>query len=237
MEFPDLVEPDLWQRYRCDDDAEARDRLFLHYAPWATAIARGVHRRVRAYQVDREDFIQNATIGLLDAMARFDMTRGIPFRSYAQPRVRGAVFNGLRAIVGDRPQRADEARFASRLQSLQPAGRVGSAFEQVLDDIVGLGIGFLLDEAVAESDGTLANAHAAQLESRLLLAVAQLPDRLKLIVRAHYFQHVPFIELAVQLGLTKGRISQLHKKALLQLRQSLAPGDRETSAGTCMRRA
>jgi RNA polymerase sigma factor for flagellar operon FliA len=219
----ELSEPELWSRYRVSGDAEARDRLFLHYAPWASSIARHVHARVRAYQIDRDDFVQNATIGLLEAMSRFDPARGIAFRSYAQPRVRGAVFNGLRAILGDRPAASEEAKFAERLQHLQDAGEGESAFDSVVNAILNLGLGCLLDEAaLSDQDGCLHYAHTSQLETRLGVAIKGLPERLRMIVHAHYFLHVPFQEIAAQLRLTKGRISQLHKEALMRLRASLA---------------
>ena len=222
------IELELWQRYRDHGDCDARDRLFLHYVPWATGIARGVHYRVRAYQVDRDDFIQNATIGLLEAMSRYDPTRGVPFRSYAQPRVRGAVFNGLRSILGDRPTPSDESRFAARLESFQDDGSDGNAFENIVASIVGLGIGFLLDEATEgqAANDVLTRVEQSEIASALVLAVAHLPDRLKLIIQSHYFQHVPFQELASKLGLTKGRISQLHKAALMELKRDLRKAGR-----------
>ena len=224
MDPLEFVEAELWERYRGANDTSARDRLFLHYIPWATAIARHVHHRVRAYPVDREDFIQNARIGLLEAMSRFDPERGIAFRFYAKQRVRGAVFNGLRVIMGGRPPQRDDNRFAARLDDLHEAGE-GGAFDQVVDTIVGLGIGYLLDEALhllssTSTDGQ-AYVQAVQTEARLLCAMDRLPERLQLIVRSHYFQYMPFKDIAMQMGVTKGRISQLHRVALLRLRDLL----------------
>lgn len=221
----EAVETELWLRYRSQQDQDARDHLYLRHAPWAATIAKEVHRRVWAYQVDREDFIQNATIGLLEAMSRYEPERGIAFRAYAKPRVRGAVFNGLRSILGDRIQAQDESRFISRLEHLQVGDEGEGAFERVVESIVGLGIGYLLDEARNSSstepaDG-LAYVHATELESRVLSAVEQLPERVRWIVHAHYYQHVPFQEIASSLGLTKGRVSQLHRSALLKLRELL----------------
>lgn len=224
MNAADATESELWSRYRGDQDDTARDSLLLHYMPWATSIARSVHRRVRAYQVDRDDFVQNATIGLMEAMSRYDPQRGIAFRYYAQPRIRGAVFNGLRAIMGDRSSAPDQGRFEARLASLNDEAG-GGAFENFVDSIVGLGVGYLLDEAVharsADQTGALSYAQKAEMEASLLAAVSSLPDRLKLIVELHYFRYVPFQDIAKQLGVTKGRISQLHKSALIKLRDSL----------------
>lgn len=219
------AETDLWERYRSAGDNAARDLLMLRYMPWATAIARSVHRRVRAYQVDRDDFVQNATIGLLEAMSRYDPARGIAFRYYAQPRIRGAVFNGLRAILGDRPATGpDQGRFEARLANFSEDVS-NESFDGFVDTVVGLGIGYLLDEAVrspaADQAGALSYAQRVEMEASLLVAISALPDRLRLIVELHYFRYVPFQEVAKQMGVTKGRISQLHKNALMKLRDQL----------------
>lgn len=216
------VETDLWQRYKADNDLAARDRLVRRYQPWASAIARNVHRRLRSWPVDGDDFAQNAAVGLIEAIARYDPSRGIPFQAYAAPRVRGAVFNGLRAILADRP--ATRARHAERLRSLQE-GAADDVLQRIVDTVTGLGLGFLLDHAASEPadrmDG-LYHAHSAQVRARLLGALDQLPPRLQAIVRGHYFEHTPFVELAEREEVSKGRISQLHRDALLRLRKLMA---------------
>ena len=140
-------EKELWRRFKSGQDADAHDRLVRRYSQWAATIARSVHRRVWAYPVDSDDFVQNAKVGLLEAMSRFDPARGLAFEVYAKSRVRGAVFNGLRAIVGDRLRPQDSKRVHARLDLLQEAEE-GDSFSRLLDAVVGLGIGFLLDDAV-----------------------------------------------------------------------------------------
>lgn len=216
------AEAELWVRYRIDGDTAARDRLYQQHAPWAKAIARSVHRRVWAYPVDSDDFVQNATIGLLEAISRYNPDRGIPFRAYATPRVRGAVFNGLRAIIGERRAPAPEARFSERLEHL--AAEDDNPLQGIVDSVVGLGLGFMLEAGQAvpiETRDGLVYAQLQEREARLLAAVEQLSPRLKFIVQAHYFNHVPFHELASSWGLTKGRVSQLHRAALSNLRDFL----------------
>ncbi len=224
MTVPEPVEAELWSRYTGEGDPCARDRLFVMYGPWAASIARSVHRRVWAYSVDCEDFVQNAKVGLLEAMSRYDPERGIAFQAFAKPRVRGAVFNGLKAILGDRLTSRDESRFKARLQSLQRASDGESdAFDGVVNAILDLGLGFLLDEAAhaheatGNSDG-YAYARTSEIEARLTAAVDRLPERLGLIIKAHYYKQIQFQELATTLGVTKGRISQLHRTALERLR-------------------
>jgi RNA polymerase sigma factor for flagellar operon FliA len=222
------VERLLWERYRFEDDQEARDCLYLLYAPWAKAIARSIFCRIRLPQMEFSDYVQNASIGLLEAMSRYEVSRGIEFRLYGKPRVRGAVFNGLRIFLSEPKASTRPEDLSERLSSLHE-GLTRDPFDSVVDSIVGLGIGYMLDvasdsEFVCQSMDGLAYAQTRQFEAMLLLAVESLPERLQLIVSAHYFQHVPFHEIATHLGLTKGRVSQLHKSAMGRIREQLQAG-------------
>lgn len=210
-------EIELWRRYRQGSDPTARDRLFMQYMPWAAAVGRSVYRRISIYHLDSEDFVQNAELGLLDAMSRFDPERGVEFRAYAKARVRGSVFNGLRALLSERGVSNDDTRYADRLAHMHDSDI--DAFDSVVDAIVGLGIGYLLDHA-----GNVGNEDAytyvnrGQTNATLVQAVSRLPDRLRQLITEHYFNHVPFRDLAERMGVTKGRVSQLHHDALNRLR-------------------
>jgi RNA polymerase sigma factor for flagellar operon FliA len=223
MEAQGADEAELWRRSKrgCRDAAA---QLTNRYAPWATAIARSIYRRVPAYPVDCEDFVQNAHVGLLEAIERFEPERGIPFQAFAKPRVRGAVFNGIRTIFGDRAGGAHEARLSERLESLQePAG--GDPLEPLVQSIVGLALGYMLDDAAqVQNAGPLAYAQTHEQHQRLRVAVGGLPARLRDIIEGHYFRFVPFVDMASAAGLTKGRISQLHREALHALRAQLSDG-------------
>lgn len=168
---------------------------------------------------DRDDFVQNANIGLLEAIDRYDPGRGIAFQAYAMARVRGSVFNGLRAILGGQ----GGERYQERLETLQ--GRDEDPFDALVASIVGLGIGFLLDDAanamaVDPQDG-LRYAEDREIATRLIRALDELPARHRVVVVRHYFEFTPFIDLAEEWGLSKGRISQLHRAALQGLKAAL----------------
>ena len=60
-----------------------------------------------------------------------------------------------------------------------------------------------------------------QLRERLLLIVDALPERERRILKWHYFEHMDFKHIGEALGLSKGRISQLHARGLKLMRESL----------------
>lgn len=196
-----------------------RDALFEENAAWARGIALGVHRRLWAYSVDPADCIQNATVGLLEAIARFEPERGVPFRAYAAARVRGAVFNGLRTLVADSPPPAPQ-RLRDRVASLADAAGGEGDFDFFSELVGSLGVGFLLEDAwdLADRQDAFSYAERAQLQASLSDGMRRLPARHRDLLYQHYFLHRPFCRLAEEAGVTKGRISQLHHEALRRLR-------------------
>lgn len=220
MQPPDSQEDELWWRYRRSDDSAARVRLFEAYSPWAATIASGMFRQYKNRIVEREDYIQNAKVGLLEAMSRYDPDQGVPFRVYAQSRVRGAVLNGLRILR--QPQVSPSVEFdIGEVIDYLPESSEDDPVGGVADLLSNACVGFLLQSAcrtaVDREDG-FAYAKNRQIETRIMAAVGMLPDRLRTLILDHYFRHIPFHEIADRCGLTKGRISQMHHDALKKVR-------------------
>jgi RNA polymerase sigma factor for flagellar operon FliA len=213
----EAAEQELWRRYRTDGDPVARDYLFLRYLPWAKSVAAAVARRLRWGVLDWSDHVQNANVGLLEAMTRFDPDRGVDFIGYAKPRVRGAVFNAVRAAYRGVREVPVAASYSDRLESLG-ADSVDDELTAFVDTVVGLGLGAMLEMAEISSNDASPFEHYADL---LRDALIDLPDRQREILLKHYFMQVQFQEIAQAMSVTKGRVSQLHKAALGSLRQAL----------------
>ncbi len=60
-----------------------------------------------------------------------------------------------------------------------------------------------------------------QLQEQVRNMVSTLPAQQRTVISCHYVQEIPFETIATMLGLSKGRISQIHKQALLNLRQKM----------------
>ncbi len=207
------IEQELWRRHAQEGDTEARDFLFLRYSPWARSVAAAVARRTGLRMMDWADHAQNAQVGLLEAMSRYDASLGVDFMAYAKPRVRGAVFNGMRCFL--RADAADSRKRISvdRLESLHEyADDPLTAF---VDTVVGLGLGLLLDGDLRGDDTSAGiDGYSPVLRDALL----KVPGRHREILIAHYLRQIPFQDVARELGVTKGRVSQLHKEGLGMLR-------------------
>jgi RNA polymerase sigma factor for flagellar operon FliA len=91
-----------------------------------------------------------------------------------------------------------------------------------------LALGFILDGTGlmeghdgALPDNTYANLELRQFQQRIAYVLKNLTAREQEVIRMHYFHSHSFEEIAQELGLSKGRISQLHKQALVRLRSLL----------------
>ena len=88
---------DWWRRWLEARDPVARDRLIVHYSPLVKFVAGRVGAGL-PNSVDPGDLVSAGVFGLIDAVERFDQGRGVKFETFAVPRIRGAVFDGLRSL-------------------------------------------------------------------------------------------------------------------------------------------
>ncbi len=228
---PERAEASLWRRFGATRQGRLRENLFDRYYRFARSLARRHARRHDLAPDMRDDLEQLACRGLLEAIDRYDPRRGAPFLGFARARILGSMVDGL----GTLDERSAQLRFKRRLErerlaSLAPAaGAKGSATGQLADLVTELALALMLDieERAAPNDlaGRPENGFdsLAWRETRALLhqRVEQLPEPERSIVRHHYQHDLLFAQIAAMLGLSKGRVSQLHKAALARLRKSM----------------
>jgi len=230
---PETGEHDpLWVEYAHTRDCATRDRLIVRYMPLARTLAARLFRLRIDDSVVFSDYLQYARIGLIEAVDRYDPSREASFETFSAYRIRGAILNGLGKESEIAAQRSYwRTRIQERVDSLKPSAFQGG--EAALDDFVqltvGLALGVLLDEQPDEGPPDLslranpyAGAELAELRRIARGAVEQLPERERDLIGRHYFGHCEFQVIAAELGITKGRVSQLHAQALARIRKQLA---------------
>lgn len=233
--FGDETEDLLWMRAKDEQSLEAREALFNLHLPFARALASRHYRDRRTGDIDYQDLQQLACTGLLEAIDRFAPARGVPFRAYAGHRIAGVIINGVSKMSEMREQIAFRNRIAAeRAKSLiaqdaakLDAGDAMQALADLADLAAGLALGFMLETAGLISSENAADKRPNAYESmawnetiRWLNAdLARLSERENKIIRAHYMEGVSFEQLADLFGLSRGRISQLHRTAIERLRK------------------
>jgi RNA polymerase sigma factor FliA len=211
--------------------------LVVKHLPLVRTLAGKLYRMRWDNSVHFDDYCQMGAIGLIEAAQRYDPTRGAQFGTFASWRITGAILNGLENASEVHQQRAARRRLrGERIESLRmstdggPAAddTVAGALARISKLAIGLAVGFMLEGSGLYSNGEettardgYCNLATKQLRQRLGHAVEALPLQERTVIQGHYFQQRPFIEIAEQLGLTKGRISQIHRHAVEHLRSTL----------------
>lgn len=233
---PDVVARQLWQDLgQRAGDAEARNRLIEHYLPLARMIAAKLYSRRGGVAVDFMDYMQLATLGLIESVDRFDPQRGVEFETFAGHRIRGAVLNALEALSETYEQSQLRKRLREdRLESIRRGSGAGRSdlFGGLADAAVGFALAYMLEgSGIVSGD----DAHGAyrqdfyggmeqrQLREQLGRLVDALPDQERRLVRYHYYQGLAFQEIAALFGVTKGRVSQIHHQALQLIKEARDP--------------
>jgi RNA polymerase sigma factor for flagellar operon FliA len=88
---------ELWREYKQHQTPEARERLILHYAPLVKFVAGRVASGL-PQSVEQADLVSYGVFGLIDAIDKFDPSRGFKFETYAIARVKGAIIDELRSF-------------------------------------------------------------------------------------------------------------------------------------------
>jgi RNA polymerase sigma factor for flagellar operon FliA len=159
----------------------------------------------------RDDLVAAGSYGLVDAL-RKSADHGAAFEWYARVRIRGAVVDELRS------QDWLTRRARTRTTQAHADGTSGGTCVVGFDDLPdSQAQGFVDESAVTPHDQVELRMERVALEK----AVAKLPEREANIVAWHYFEDVPFKVIAVRLGVSEPRISQLHTRAMGLLKTTL----------------
>ena len=213
--------------------------LLKTYAPLVRKIAAHVGSRLPA-NVDLDDLIQEGMTGLLDAIQRYKPQPNQPFESYAAMRIRGAIYDACRRddwLPRHQRDRLDALQKATRelthtLGRLPTEPEVAQALQLSLDEFHALVDSLVqvmpLDEVhedmlPADPDGDpMQQLASQQFARRLSEALQQLPEKQQMVVALHYQEDLSYRQIAAVMGLTAGRISQLHKEAMIAVRALLS---------------
>jgi RNA polymerase sigma factor for flagellar operon FliA len=171
----------------------------------------------------RDDLLAAGTYGLVDAFRKNGDARGPAFEWYARMRIRGAILDELR--TQDWLSRRERGR-ATKAKQESPATSSGATVIG-FDDLSETARDAFSDEAALSPFDQLAEGRK---NASLSSAVALLPERERMIVSLYYFQGAPFKAIAAQLGVSEPRISQLHARAMGQLRGILGAESADLAA-------
>ena len=234
-----------WTRWLNRRNPAARDHLIIHYSPLVKFVAGRVGAGLPS-SVDSGDLISSGVFGLMDAIERFDTEHGVKFETFAVPRIRGAIYDGLRQLdwvprsVRSRARSVEKSfselehklsRGPTDEELAEHLGITLSDLAKWLSAIASTTIG-PLDRAIAAGsepsapDNAMSGSPTAVVENRELshvmrVEIKKLPEREKLVLSLYYDESLTLSEIGEVLGVTESRVSQIHTKSVLHLRARL----------------
>lgn len=199
--------------------------------------------------VEMDDLIQAGTMGLMDAMQRYEQGHGAEFETFAMLRVRGAMLDELRgADWVPRSVRKSQREIAEAVHKLEQKLRRAPKdteiaaqlkvsledYHEMLTDVRGAQLVYIGDYESEDGEGSYLDRHMAddkgnpadqlsdhRFRQALVTAITNLPEREQYIMSMYYEHDMNLKEIAAVLGVTESRVCQLHSQAVARLRSRL----------------
>jgi len=229
--------------------AENQNEIIMEYAPLIKYLATKVAMKSN-FSVEVEELVNCGVLGLIDAIEKFDDSKDNKFKTYAEFRIRGSMLDYLReqdwiprsvrdkVKVIDKTQKELEERLGRTPSAIEMADALNmSEFEyhQYMKNAKAQNL-ISLDESIAnESEATrvsflqdrnensnpLVKLSSDSAKQKIATAIQNLPEREKMIVSLYYYEEMNLKEIGQVLEISESRVSQLHSKAMMNLKLSL----------------
>lgn len=237
----------LWESYQKNPTPQIREQIIIEYAPLVKLVA-GRLSMYLGYNVEYEDLVSYGIFGLIDAIDKFDTKKEVKFETYASLRIRGAILDQIRKMDWiPRTVRQKQKKIDAAIKSIEmKTGKSATDEEIVLE----LGISedeyngwqsqmkvtnvVSLNEFVEQGsepvmDAT-SNSHFAQpedvvqeseLKDVLVQSLDTLTEKEKKVILLYYYEELTLKEISKVLEVSESRVSQLHTKALIKMKNKL----------------
>lgn len=241
-EIVSLAEPSATRPAR---DRAQDQKLYERYTPLVRRIAM---RTIRALpsSITFDDILSAGWVGMAEALQRrAEGMQDEHFEAYASYRVRGAILDYLRVLDPlSRKLRGASRRISTAAAELtqrlgrmpteeEVAGELGlslPAYQELLGEISDAGFARLElgagGEPMAAEPSPEARAARVELQSSIVDAIEELPERLQLVLSLHYQEECSLREIGEVLGVTESRVCQLHSEAVHLIRARIQGGTR-----------
>lgn len=235
---------ELLRRYAKTHDPQLREQIVLAHADLTAYLARRFAFRGEPF----EDLHQVAQIGLLNAIDRFDLTRGVQFVTYATTTIVGEIKRYFRdkswSVHVPRRLRELNNRLMRTLERLtmslgrsptvqELAGEVGVSLEEAIE---ALEVGRAYSPASLDAESSAGDDEEAlplreyvgsedielgRMEDRHTIegALRRLPEREQAILRMRYYEQRSQADIAQKMGISQMHVSRLQRDGLRRLRQ------------------
>lgn len=233
---------DVWKEYEKTHRPELKDQLIEHYVHLVKLVAGRLSIYLNQY-IDTDDLVGYGTLGLIDAIDKFDLTKNVKFETYASLRIRGSILDAIRKLDWiprtlrkkqkdmDKAYLEMESQLGRQPEPEEMAKYLNVSLKDYYEMLQEVNISSLVSiddttyhlDTIRDNSATLPENHAVETEMRDILAKAidELPDREKKVICLYYYEELTLKEISKVLEVSESRISQIHTKAVSKLRVAM----------------
>lgn len=235
---------------KCYKQFDEREEMIIRYLPFVKYIA---SRLIIGTPpgIEFDDLVSYGIIGLIDAIEKYDPSKGIKFETYATLRIKGAIIDELRKISWMPKSAFSKLTQLNLAREKLEAKLNREPTEKELAEYLGVSVNEIrstesyinylsvvsLEDIFYKSDdedihfkNMIENENSPQPdkvleeEEKVLMlkkAIDMLPEKDKLILQLYYYEKLTLKEIGKVLEITESRVSQIHSRAIVRLRENL----------------
>ena len=231
----------VWRDYGSTKDPKLKEQLILKYAHMVKLVAGRLSIYVGQH-VEYDDLISYGIFGLIDAIDKFNINKGVKFETYASLRIRGSIIDNIRkmdwvprtlrqknkeyeqicaSLEAELGREATEVEIAERLnltvQQARELVRKSTVLSLVsLDDY--LEQNYESTFGIGSADDTPeGHFNKRELHRMLIDTIDKLSEKEQTVVSLYYFEDLTLKEISGIMGISESRVSQIHSRAILRM--------------------
>ncbi|WP_313756541.1 FliA/WhiG family RNA polymerase sigma factor [Tissierella sp.] len=232
----------LWIKYNNTKDKELKKILIENYINLVKIVA-GRMYNFYGSKIEYDDLLGYGVLGLIDSIDKFDITKNIKFETYAQIRIKGAIIDNIRKLDWiPRSLRKKSKDIQNSISFLE--NKLGRSptndeisnhlnislneLELILSDISTFNVSSLEELLLTNGDYFLESQtntnlpeeiyEAEEIKNILAISIDSLNKNERLVISLYYYEELTYKEIGNIMGLSESRISQIHSKAILNIK-------------------
>ncbi|WP_167956851.1 FliA/WhiG family RNA polymerase sigma factor [Anaerosporobacter faecicola] len=237
----------LWEEYSKNRSSSSREKIILEYAELVKIVA-GRLSMYLGYNVEYDDLVGYGIFGLIDAIDKFDYSKGVKFETYATLRIRGAILDQIRKMdwlprtLRQKQKKIDLAyqKIEARLGRVATDDELASELDITVKELATwqnqtkISSLVSLDEYIEQGSDVRVDANdnsqfaqpdkfieRNELKEILLQSLESLTEKEKKVIILYYYEELTLKEISLTLEVSESRVSQLHTKALQKMRSKM----------------